>query len=160
VVERGVAEAGHGDRVVRPAGSQSQTLSAGDGEGDAQRARQMRSDRRGLRDHCETGVTEHLVPPAGDRLVPRREQPEQDVAHAVVTGHLLGPGEVEPARPVVQQRRIGRAQRRRDEGIGLVAGRADGVEAVALPAQPAGRVVEMTAGQLGVEEPVQPLDGQ
>ena len=45
---------------------------------------------------------------------------------------LRGADQVERAGPVVQQRRVGQPQRRRDRGVALVAGRADGVEARAL----------------------------
>ncbi len=68
-----------------------------DRERDADCARQVRGDRRRLRDHGQLVMTEDLVPPAGDRLVGRGGHPEQDVRHAVATD-LSGAGEVE-ARP-------------------------------------------------------------
>ncbi len=160
MVQRGIAEAADGQSVLGPAGGEAETPRPADGEGDAHRAREVRCDRRGLRDHGEVGMAEHLVPPAGDRLVGRSEQAEQDVTDTVVTRHLLRPGEVEAARPVVQEGRVGRSQRGGDQGVGLVAGRTDRVEPASCRAQPAGRVVEVAAGQLGVEDGVQMLDGQ
>ena len=68
---------------------------------------------------------------------------------------LLGPGQVEAARAVVQQRRIVGPQGGGDEGVGLMAGRADRVEAASLGTQPAGGVVEVAAGDLGVEQHVE-----
>ena len=73
---------------------------------------------------------------------------------------LLGAGQVEAAGPVVQQRRVGGPQGGGDEGVGLVPRRADRVEPVAPSAQPSRRVVEVAAGDLGVEEHVQAASGQ
>ena len=109
------------------------TPSAGavDRERDADRAREVRRDRRGLRDDRELVVAEHLVAAARDRLVRGGGDAEQDVHDPVAAG-LRGTREVEAARAVVQQRRVGRPQRQRDDGVALVPGRADRVEGAAL----------------------------
>jgi hypothetical protein len=83
VVDRGIAQAGHHDRVGGPAAGGAQPGGAALREGEPDRARQMRGDRGGLRDDVKVGAAEHLVPPARDRLGSRRDQPEQHVAHAV-----------------------------------------------------------------------------
>ena len=49
-------------------------------------------------------------------------------AHAVVPGYLARPRQVEAARSVVQEGRIGRSQRVGDEGVRLMSGRPDRVE--------------------------------
>ncbi len=128
MVERRVAEGADDDRVVRPGRLHAEAPRALDREGDADRARQVRGDRRRLRDHREVVMPEHLVPPARDRLVGGRCHPEQDVPGAVVTC-LARAGEVEGARPVVEERRVARAERQCDERVRLVPRRADGVEA-------------------------------
>ena len=58
---------------------------------------------------------------------------------------LAGAREVEGARAVVEQRRVGRAQRERDGRVALVPGRADRVEAAALLLQPPRREVAVPA---------------
>ena len=155
VVHRGVPEAADGQGVGLPLGLDVQLASCADGEGDAEGARELRRDRRGLRDHGEVGVAEDLVPTAGDRLVGGGKEALEDVLHAVVSGDLLGAGQVEPARAVVQQRRVIGTESGGDEGVGLVACRADRVEAASQRTEPAGGVIEVAAGHLGVEEHVE-----
>ena len=113
MVHRGVTERAHHDRVVgqvgrRPGppglgpGGGRQAVPAFGREGQADRPRQVRGDRRGLRDDRQLGAAEHLVPAAGDRLRGRRHQPEQHVPQPAAQGirrraRLAGPGEVERA---------------------------------------------------------------
>jgi hypothetical protein len=68
-------------------------------------------------------VAEHLVAAAGDGLVRRAHQPEQDIPDPVPgRGGLLAPGQVEGAGAVVQQGRVGDPQRRGDTRVALVPG--------------------------------------
>ena len=133
---------------------------AADGEGHPEGARQVGGDRGGLRDDREGVVAEDLVPAAGDGFVGRRQQPPEHVVDAVVAGDLGGPGQVEPAAAVVEQRRVRRPEGSGDGGVPLVAGGSDRVEAVALGPQPAGREVEVAAARLGIEQGQRPLGGQ
>ena len=151
MIQRGVAEAAHDDGVARPGALDAELPGAVDRDGHPDRSRQVRGDRRGLRDHGQIVVAEHLVPAAGDRLVARGGDAEQHVRNAVAA-RLRGPGEVEGSRAVVEQRRVGRAQRERDDGVALVPRRADRVEAAAFPLQPAGREVAVAARDLGAPE--------
>ena len=105
-------------------------------------------------------MAEHLVASAGDRLVGERQHPGEHVADTVVAGHLSGACEVEATGAVVQQRRVGRAQRGGDGGVALVARRSDRVEADALLAQPARRVIDVAAEQLGLEQLERHRSGQ
>ena len=152
VVERRVAEAGHDDAVGRP----RQDLRVGcvlDAQGEAHRSREVRSDGRRLRHDVQPLVAEHLVAASGDGLGAAGEHPAEHVGDGIVIADLRGPGEVEPTGPVVQQRRIGRAERPGDGGVALVAGGPDRVvpEAV-LGAEPAGGVVGQAGSHLGLEQ--------
>ena len=148
VVERRVAERAHDDRVERPGALRRRAPRALDREGDPHGARKVRGDRRRLRDDGEVGVAEDLVPPAGDRLLGGRRHAEEDVPDAVPPG-LRRPREVEAARPVVEERRVGRLERERDERVRLVPGRADRVEAEPLRLEPPCRVVDRAALDAG-----------
>ncbi len=103
-------------------------------------------------------MTEHLVTPTGDRLLGEREHAREHVPHRIVTGHLLGAGAVETAGSVVEQRRVGRPERRRDRRVALVSGRADRVIAVALRTEPSRRVVDDPALHLRREDAVEHAD--
>ena len=89
-------------------------------------------------------MPEDLVTPAGDRLLRGRCHAEEDVPRPVVTG-LPRPSEVEAARAIVEERRVGRARGQSDEGVRLVARRPDRVEAELPTLQPAGGVVDGAA---------------
>ena len=161
VVERGVAEAADGHRVAaarpraaraggpgrwrrrrrpRGAGARRSWTSAGSPRGWRRRrpcAARPRPGRRSRRP-C----------PAAPRAAPRR-----------AAGRPAARAEEERAGAVVQQRRIGRAQRRGDQGVRLVPGRADRVVAAALLAHPAGVDVEQPAARHRVEQAQQPRFG-
>ena len=144
VVERGVAERADDDRVERPRALDAQLARALDRERDPDRTRQVRRDRRRLWEDGEVAMAEHLVPAAGDRLLGGGGHAEEDVPDAVAA-RLLGAREVEAARAVVEERGVAGTQRERDEGVRLVAGGADRVEAELLRLQPARGVVDGTA---------------
>jgi len=106
-------------------------------------------------------MAEHLVAAARDGLVRRGHQAEQDVQDPVPGRRgLLAPGQVEGARAVVQQGRVGDPQRRGDAGVALVPRRPDRVVPGALGPQPARGQIEVAAGQLRVEELQAALPGQ
>ena len=151
VVERRVAEAADDDRVRRPRALDAELLRALDRERDAERAGEMRGDRRGLWDHSQLRVPEDLVPAAGDRFVVRGGDAAEDVGHAVAPV-LRGPREVEGAGAIVEERRVGGAERERDAGVALVPGRADRVEAAARPLEVAGGEVAVAARDLGAPD--------
>ena len=148
VVERGVAERADDHRVERPGALDAELPGALDREGGPHGTRKVRGDGRGLRDHGEVRVAEDLVAPAGDRLVGRRGHAEEDVPHPVPPG-LRRPREVEPAGPVVEERRVGRLEGERNERVRLVARRADRVEAEALRLEPPCRMVDRAALDAG-----------
>ena len=65
-----------------------------------------------------------------------------------VASDLSRPRQVEGTRAVVEQGRVARPQRQRDDGVALVPGRADRVEGAALLLQPARREVAAAAADL------------
>src|SRR4051794_12501948 len=79
----------------------------------------------------------NLVPAATDRLLGRRDDPEQHVPQPVAVLDLLRAGQEEATRAVVQQRGIGRAESGGDGDVSLVSRRADGVEPLPAGTEPA-----------------------
>jgi hypothetical protein len=152
VVDRRVTEAADDDGVGRPRRCDAQLVGPVDGEGDTDGAGQVRRDRRGLRDDGEVVVPEHLVAATGDGLVDRGHHPGEHVAQRFVTGRLPGPLDVERARAVVQEGRIGRPQCRGDGRVALVTRRADRVEALSPPAEPPRGQIEVATAELAVEQ--------
>ncbi len=161
MIGRGVAEAGHHERVGRPRRGQPEPGRPGERERQADGPGQVGCDRRGLRNDVQVLVAEHLVPAARDRLAGGGGQPEQHVVDAIGgSPGLRGSGQVKTPGPVVQQGRVGQAQGGSYGGVGLVAGGADRVEPAVARAHPAGGRVEMTAGQLRVEDLQQAAEGK
>ena len=107
VVDRGVAEARDDQRVLRPRRLPAQRLRESQGEAEPDRARQVRGDRRGLRDDVQLGVAEHLVPAARDRVGGRAGQAPERLADRVDAPVQVRAGGVERPRAVVQQRGVG-----------------------------------------------------
>ena len=123
VVQGRVAQAGGHDRIRGPPGGQAEPGRPVEGEGQPESAGQVRGDGRGLRDDMQLLMAEHLVAAAGDGLVRRRHQSQQDIQDPVAGRRgLLAPGQVERARPVVEQGRVGDPQRRGDARVALVPG--------------------------------------
>ena len=151
VVQRGIAEAADDDRVVGPGALDAELARPVDRDRHPHRARQVRGDRRGLRDHGQLVVAEHLVAAAGDRLVDRGGHALHHVGDAVPAG-LARAGEIERAGAVVQKRRIGGSQRKGDRRVALVPGRSDRVEGALLLLQPARRVIAVPALDLRAPE--------
>ncbi len=144
VVQRCVAEAADDDRVVGPGALDAELARPVDRDRHPHRAGQVRRDRRGLRDHGQLVVAEHLVAAARDRLVDRGGDALHHVGNAVAA-RLAGTREIEGSGAVVQQRRIGGAQGKGDRRVALVPGRSDRVEGALLLLEPAGRVIAVPA---------------
>ena len=151
VVQRRVAEAANHDRAVGPWALDAELACPVDRYRNPHRTRQVRGDRRGLRDHGQRVVAEHLVPPACDRLVDRGGDALHHVGDAV-PACLRRAGEVEGAGAVVEERGIRGTQGKRDRRVALVPSRADRVEGALLLLEPARRVVAMPALDLRAPE--------
>ena len=151
MVERRIAERAQDDGVVAPGARHLQARGAVDRERHPDGAWKMRRDRRRHRDDGELFPAEDLVPAARDRLERGGDDAEHDVAQSVDLG-LSGPGEVERAGAIVEERRVVDAQRECDGGIRLVAGRADRVEAPPVLLEPARGVVRLPAVDLGAPD--------
>ena len=88
VVDRRVAERAHDDRVFGPWQPLAGVGRKAERVGEADRSREMRRDRRRLRDDAQLGVAEHLVAAARHRLVGGRHESEEDVADRVDVGRV------------------------------------------------------------------------
>ena len=151
VVQRGVAEAADHDGVGGPGALDAELARPVDRDRHPHRARQVRCDRRGLRDHRQLVVAEHLVAAAGDRLVDRGGHALHHVGDAVPTG-LPRAGEIERAGAVVEKRGIRGSQRKSDRRVALVPGRSDRVERALLLLQPARGVIAVPTLDLRAPE--------
>ena len=145
------ASSGHG--VSRPS-----SLREPQGEAEPDGARQVRGDRRRLRDDVQLRVPEHLVPAAGHRVRGRAGQAPERLADRVDAPVEVRAGGVERTRAVVQQRGVGGPRQQAEGGVRLVPGRADRVEAGASLLEPPRREVEVPALGLGLEERLEPAD--
>ncbi len=152
VVHRRVAEAAHRECVVRPWAGHPKLFGACDGERDPDGPRQVRRDGRRLRNDVQVVPAEDLVPPTGDRLVGGRHQAEQHIPQWLATVDQGGAGQEEGAGSIMQQRRVGRPQCRRDGGVALVPGRSDRVVALSLRPQPTRGQIEVAAAELNIEQ--------
>ena len=158
VVDRGVAERAHDDRVLGPDPLRGRSARLPS----AYASPTARGRCEAIVDVCGTmwrsRVPEHLVPAARDRVVGGGAQAEQHVAHRrrrglrVLAGVARRPRGVEPARPVVQQRRVVDPRQQPDRGVGLVARRADRVEPLAPRLQPPRREVEVPRLHLRLQQ--------
>ena len=77
-LQTAIASSGHGRATSEFGGPL-------DGERDPDRARKVGGDRRRLGDDVQIVPAEDFVPPAGDRLLGRRDDPEQHVAQPVAS---------------------------------------------------------------------------
>ena len=131
VVQRGIAETGHGNAVTR----QDRRFGAGaagkaDAIGGPDRLGQVACDGRGLGRDEQIAAAQHLVPPATGRIVCRAGIAEQHVAAHVLpflrrTGHLKG------AIAIVQKGDVIRVQRMGHRRHAFVPGRADRIKPLA-----------------------------
>ncbi len=158
VVQRGVAEACDDQRVLRPRRLPAQHVRESEGEAEPDRPRQVRGDRRRLRDDVQLRVSEDLVPAAGHRVRGRAGEAPERLAHRLDAPVDVRAGGVERTRAVVQQRGIGGPRQQADGGVRLVPGRADRVEARPSLLEPPRREVEVPALDLGLEERLELAD--
>jgi hypothetical protein len=79
VIDRRVADAGYDQAVGRLRGGQAELGAAVHREREAHGTWQVGGDGGGLRDDVQLGVTEDLVPAAGDRLGRRGDDAEEYV---------------------------------------------------------------------------------
>jgi len=160
VVERGVAEAAHDDRVAGGGVEELQVAGELERKGEAHRLGQVRGDRRGLGRDPQRLAAEHLVAPPGDRLVSRGHHAEEDVAGGVRVAGPAGPGQEEAAGSIVEQGGVVAPHRLGHGGVALVAGGTDRVVAGVALAQGAGLEVEVAAPHLIVDQGEQLAAGQ
>ena len=160
VVRRGVTEAAHGHGVGRPGPLHPELARALQGQGHAQRPRQVRGDGRGLGDHGELLAAEDLVAASGDGVLGGGHDAQQHIPQRGRDAALTRSFEEERSRTVVQQSRVRDPERRCHGGIAFVPGRPDRVETPALGSQPPGREVQVPASELGVEDVQAALRGR
>ena len=159
MIDRRVAETGDHDGVGIPFALDSQAGRSFDRERHSDCSGQMRRNGRRLRNDGAIGVAEYLVATPSYGLVSRGANAEQHVADGIgargaplLGGLLVAAGNVERARPVVQEGRVGGTQRGGDGGVPFVAARADGVEPLITGAELASAQVYQATRHLGVEQ--------
>src|SRR5215217_5138410 len=118
---------------------------------EADGSREVRGDGRGLGDDGQIGMAEDLVPGAGNRLIRQSHQSLQDVSNWRGPWHLVGPGDIETSRAVMQQRWIRWPRCHRHEGVALMPSRTNGVEAPAGLLQLPSHKIQMPARGLRPE---------
>jgi hypothetical protein len=109
VVDRGVAEGAHGDRVARPRARDAEFGGASDAHCHTESAGEVRRDRGRLRNDGQFATAEDLVPSAGDGFLGGCDHAEEHIAYRVDVLHLAGPRAVERPGAVMQEGRIGGA---------------------------------------------------
>jgi hypothetical protein len=160
VVGARVAEGADDHRVLGKVDADPDALGAGEAEGEAHRLRQMAGDRARLRRNPQRSAAPHLVASLGDRVLARGDDAEQRVEHGGASRVLARASQDEAPRPVMEECRVVDAELRADDGVVLVAGRADRVEAAPGLLQLARGDVDLTRGELVLEEPERRRDVQ
>ncbi len=132
VVGRRIAERADRDAVIGNRQPMTDAPCLLDGHRGAERLRQMRCDRRGLRQHPQRFGSPHLVAAAGGRIVLAGREAQRRIEHRIHPRQLAEALGHEAARAVVQECRVRMASQPRHHRIALMAAGADRVEDLAL----------------------------